>query len=167
MNIWNRSTRIAEIYGAIIALGLIVYFFIMYAAGLIHVIELRLFNLIIMLAGVYYALKQFKRTHTGKLDYFRAMTTGLATAGIAAATFSLFLFIYLKLDGNLMRSIAENEPLGQYLNPYIASFIVLLEGVFSGFMASYLLANFLSTDTYVIDRAVDHVADRLPAPDHN
>jgi hypothetical protein len=164
MNIWNRSSRIAEIYGAIIAAGLIVYFFIMYAVGLIHVIELRLLNLLIMLAGVYYAMKQFKRTHDGRLDYFRSMTTGLATAGIAAATFSLFLFIYLSLDKNLMQSIVHNEPLGRYMNPYIASFIVLLEGVFSGFMASYLLSNFMSTDTPVIDRATDNVSERFPEP---
>jgi hypothetical protein len=166
MNVWNRSTRIAEIYGAIIAAGLIVYFFVMYAAGLIHVIELRLLNIFIMLAGVYFALKQFKRTHAGRLDYFRAMTTGLSAAALGAATFSLFLFIYLSLDKNLLRSIIENEPLGQYMNPYIASFIVLLEGVFSGFMVTYLLSNFLSTDTTVIDRATDNVADRLPSPDH-
>src|SRR5689334_16589000 len=111
MNVWNRSTRIAEIYGAIIAAGLIVYFFVMYAAGLIHVIELRLLNIFVMLAGVYFALRQFKRTHAGRLDYFRAMTTGLSAAAIGAATFSLFLFIYLSLDKNLLRSIIENEPL--------------------------------------------------------
>lgn len=157
MNIWNRGTRIPEIYGAIIALGLIVYFFIMYAAGLIHVIELRLLNLFIMFAGVYFALKQFRRTHNGRLDYFSSLTTGVATAAIGASTFSLFLFIYLSVDGNLMNSIAENEPLGYHLNPYIASFIVFLEGVFSGFGVSYLLSNFASSDTPVIDRAVDRM----------
>jgi hypothetical protein len=163
MNIWNRPTRIAEIYGSIIALSLIVYFFIMYAAGLIHVIELRLLNFFILLAGVYYAMKHFKRTHEGKLDYFRALVTGVSAAAIGAATFSLFLFIYLSIDKNLMDSIAENEPLGFYLNPYIASFIVLLEGVFYGLTVSYLLSNFLSTDTPFIDRAVDRrVAERMP-----
>ena len=163
MNIWKQPTRIPEIYGAIIALGLIVYFFIMYATGLIHVVELRLLNLFIMLAGVYYAMKQFKRTHEGRLDYFRALVTGVATAAVGAATFSLFIFIYLSLDNNLMNSIAVNEPMGIYLNPYIASFAVLLEGVFSGFIVSYLLTNFLSTDTPVIDRAVDReVSEHLP-----
>ena len=158
MKIWNRGTRIPEIYGTLIALGLIIYFFVMYAAGLIHVIELRLLNLFIMLAGVWYAMKQFKRTHNGRLDYFSAMTTGVATAAIGTATFSVFLFIYLMIDKNLMNSIAENEPLGFYLNPYIGSFFVMLEGLFSGFGLAYLLSNFLSTDT----PAVDRVHDRRP-----
>jgi hypothetical protein len=155
--IWNNGTRIPEIYGALITLGLMVYFFVMYAAGLIHVIELRLFNLFIMLAGLYFAFKQLKRTHNGRLDYFSALTTGTATAAIASATFSLFLFVYLSLDHNLMNSIIEKEPQGYHMNPYISSFFVFLEGLFSGFGLSYLLTNFVTSDTPILDRAVDEM----------
>jgi hypothetical protein len=130
----------------------------MYAAGLIHVIELRLLNIAIMLAGVYFALKQFKRTHQGRLDYYKSMLTGVAAAAIGTSTFSLFLFIYMFIDGNLMQSIIDNEPLGKYMNPYIACFIVFLEGLFSGFMVTYLLTNFFASDT----PAVDNVAEKLP-----
>jgi hypothetical protein len=157
MNIWNRGTRIPEIYGAFIALGLIVYFFLCYGAGLIHVIELRLLNLFIMLAGVYGALHQFRKTHNGRLDYFTSMTTGVATAAIGSATFSLFLFLYLSIDTNLMNAIAVNEPLGYHLNPYIASFVVFLEGLFSGFGLAYLMSNFAASDSPVTDRAVDRM----------
>jgi hypothetical protein len=146
MKIWNRPDRIVEIYGTIIALGLIVYFFIMYAVGLIHVIELRLLNLFIMLTGVYYALKQYRRTHTGQLNYFRALVIGNGAAALGTATFTLFLFFYLKIDTNLMQSIRQNEPLGVSLNPYIATFAVFIEGIFSGFMCTFLLTNFIVTD---------------------
>jgi hypothetical protein len=146
MNIWNRPTRIPEIYGTLIFLGLLVYFFIMYAVGLIHVIELRIVNLFIMLGGVYAALKQFRRTHQGHLNYFRALSLGTAAAVIGTSTFSVFLFLFLKFEGNLMASIRANEPLGPYLNPYIASFMVFLEGIFSGFGLAYLLVNWVETD---------------------
>jgi hypothetical protein len=146
MNIWNRPTRIPEIYGTIIFLGLLVYFFIMYAVGLIHVIELRLVNLFIMLAGVYFAIKQYRRTHEGHINYFRALAAGTSSAVIGTSTFSLFLFFFLKFEGNLMQSIQENEALGPYLNPYIASFMVFLEGIFSGFGLTYLLVNWIETD---------------------
>ncbi|MBT1703153.1 DUF4199 domain-containing protein [Chryseosolibacter indicus] len=158
MNIWNRATRIPEIYGTIIALGLIVYFFIMYAAGLVNVIALRFLNLAIVMAGVYFALKQFKRTHNGKLDYFNALVIGCSTVLVGVATFTVFLFVYLNLDKNLMSSLAENQPLGYYLDPYIASAAVFFEGVFSNALLVYLFANFLATDT----PAVDRVADKLP-----
>lgn len=146
MSIWNRPDRIPEIYGSIIALGLIVYFFLMYAFGLVHVIELRLLNLPIMLGGVYYALKQFSRTHNGHLNYFRAMATGVTTSTIGASTFAVFLFIYLKIDHSFMQSVKENEPLGPYLNEYIATAMVLIEGVFSGLFITFLLLNWVNTD---------------------
>ena len=146
MNIWNRSTYIPEIYGTLIFLGLLIYFFIMYAAGLIHVIELRFLNLLILLAGVYYALKQYRRTHEGHMNYFRALTTGTVTAVIGTSTFSLFLFFFLKFDHTMMETVRNSQNLGRFLNPYIASFVVFYEGIFSGFGLTYLLANYMHTD---------------------
>lgn len=148
-SIWNISTRIPEIYGTLITLALIVYFFISYLAGFIHVIELRLFNLVILIAGVYFALKQYQRTHGGHMDYFHAFTTGMATVAIGTLTFSVFLLAYLFIDKQLMESIAARQPLGFYLDPYIASFMVSLEGIFSGLFVTFLFANFLGARTPV------------------
>ena len=144
-SIWNMASRIPEIYGILIALALIVYFFLMYLVGLIHVLELRMFNLIILLTGIYLALKQYQRTHRGHMDYFHAFTTGMATTAIGCLTFSVFLLIYLSVDKNLMQIIAEKQPLGFYLNAYIATFMVALEGMFSGLFVTFLLCNFLAT----------------------
>ena len=149
ISIWDRATRITEIYGTLIALALIAYFFLMYALGLIHVIELRLVNLLFLIAGVYFALRQYRRTHRGQMDYFRAFTTGMGTAAIGTLTFAVFILIYLHIDQNLMQVIAERQPLGFYLNPYIASFMVSLEGIFSGLFVTFLLTNFLAARTPV------------------
>ena len=146
LNLWNRPDWIPEIYGTLITLALIVYFFTMYAVGLVHVIELRLLNLFIMLAGIYFAMKQYRRTHDGHLNYFRALGLGVYTAVIGASTFAFFLLIYLKIDDNLMRHIIENEPMGHYLNEYIAAAVVTLEGTFSGLTMTYLLLNYVETD---------------------
>ena len=143
-SIWNISTRIPEIYGALIGIGLIAYFFISYAAGFIHIIELRLLNLVVLAAGVYYALRQYQRTRGGRMDYFHSFTTGIATATIGTMIFSVFLLAYLFIDKQLMEIIAERQPLGFYLNPYIASFMVSLEGTFSGLFVTFLLSNFLA-----------------------
>jgi hypothetical protein len=143
-SIWDRGTRIPEIYGTLMALALIGYFFLMYLLDLVHVIELRLVNIVFLLAGVYFAMKQYQRTHRGHMDYFHAFTTGMATVAIGTLTFSVFLLIYLFIDENLMQTIAEKQPLGFYLDPYIASFMVSLEGIFSGLFVTFLLSNFLA-----------------------
>jgi hypothetical protein len=143
--IFDYPHRIPEIYGSFIAAGLILYFFIAYIAGFLHVVELRLLNLVIMGAGIYMALQQYKRTHQGNLDYFRALVTGVSSAFIGTSTFVLALFVYLKIDGNLMKSIIANEPMGVYLNAYIATFAVWVEGIFSGFIMTFILINYLTS----------------------
>ena len=136
---------IGEIYGTYITLGLIIFFLVCYWTGLVHVRELRLLNFPIMLVGVYFALKQY-RTIYGNLNYFKAMTLGTYTAGIGALTFATFLFFLFLADNNLYIRVVKQEPLGEYMNMFIATSAVALEGVFAGLMATYLAVNMVETD---------------------
>lgn len=146
MGFFNNPNRIPENYGLRIAAGLIAYFLIMHAVGLGHHVELRLLNLFILVAGVFFALRKFKETHRDHLNYFRGLITGVATAAVGSLIFAFFLFVYMQLDSDMMQSIIENEPMGRYLNPYMAAFIVALEGVFSGLLVTFVLINYIQTD---------------------
>jgi hypothetical protein len=146
MRFFNDPNRIPQSYGVRIAVGLILYFVVMHFVGLSHRVELRLLNLLILVAGVYLALQKFRETHEDHLNYFRALITGVSTAAIGSFIFSIFLFIYMTVDESLMESIRQNEPMGRYMNPYIASFIVALEGLFSGLLVTFILINFVATD---------------------
>lgn len=146
MSFLNNPNRIPESYGVRIAAGLILYFVLMKVTGLAHHVELRLLNLVILIVGVYFALRKFKNTHQDHLNYFRALITGVATAAIGSLIFALFLFLYMKVDSNMMQSIVEGEPMGRYLNPYMAAFIVALEGFFSGLLVTFVLINYVNTD---------------------
>ena len=146
MNIFNNPNTIPQSYGVRIAVGLILYFLLMKVTGLSHFVELRLLNLFILVSGVYFALKKFKETHGKHLNYFLALATGVGTAAIGSVIFAFFLFIWMKLDVNMMRAIVENEPMGRYLNAYMAAFIVALEGVFSGLFVTFVLINYINTD---------------------
>jgi Protein of unknown function (DUF4199) len=142
----NSPNRIPESYGLRIAGGLIAFFLIMRIVDLGHMTELRLLNLVILAAGIYLALKKFKATHSENLNYFRGIITGVATGAVASLIFGVFLFIYMKLDVGLMKTIVENEPMGRYLNPYIVAFIVVLEGFFSGLTVTFVILNWVATD---------------------
>jgi hypothetical protein len=146
MSFFKDPNRISESYGLRIAAGLIVFFIVMKICGLAHHVELRLMNLGILAVGVYFALKRFKYTHSDNLNYFRGLVTGVATAAVGSLIFALFLFIYMKVDDSMMQSIIENDPMGRYLNAYIAAFIVALEGVFSGLLVTFVLLNWVNTD---------------------
>jgi hypothetical protein len=146
MAFYNNPNRIPENYGVRIAGGLMLYFIIMKLANLSHYPELRLLNLLILVGGIYFALKKFKKTHEDHLNYFRALVTGVATGAIGSVVFAVFLFLYMQLDPSMMETIKANEPMGRFLNPYIASFIVALEGVFSGLLVTFILINYVHTD---------------------
>ena len=146
MSVFTNPNRIPENYGLKVAAGLIAFFIFMRLIGYGNMVELRLLNLFILAFGIYYAIKKFKTTHEDNLNYFRALVTGVATGAIASAIFAGFMFIFLLVDPSLMQSIVENETMGRYLNPYMISFIVLLEGVFSGLLVTFILINYVTTD---------------------
>ncbi len=145
MSFFKNPNRIPESYGLRIAAGLIGFFLVMKLIGFSHIVELRVLNLFILMGGVYMALKRFKDSHQGTIDYLRGMITGIATSAIGSMVFALFLFIYMQIDSEMMQFIIENEPMGMYMNPYIASFIVGFEGIFSGLLATFMLMNYLNT----------------------
>jgi len=146
MSFLNDPKNIPQSYGLRIAAGLILYFVAMKAIGLSHVVELRLLNLFILIGGVYFALKRFKSAHEDHLNYFKGLVTGVASAAVGSLIFAVFLFIYLQADNSLMQHIIETEPMGRYLNPYMVSFVVALEGVFSGLLVTFILINYVETD---------------------
>jgi len=146
MSFFTDPNKIPENYGLRLAAALILYFFAMKLAGLAHVVELRLLNIFILVAAIYFALKKFKSTHQQHLNYFRGLATGVGTGAVGSVVFALFMFIYMKVDTAMMQSIIDNEPMGRHLNAYMAAFIIALEGVFSGLLASFVLINYVQTD---------------------
>ena len=146
MSLFQNPNRIAENYGLKMAGGLIAFFLLMKVVGLAHIYELRFLNVFIQIGGIYFALKKFRQTHEDHLNYFRALITGVAAGAIGAVVFALFLFIYLSVDPGFMQAIIDKEPMGRYLNPYITSFMVALEGLFAGLLFTFIIINFVDTD---------------------
>jgi hypothetical protein len=138
-----QTKRIDLYYGLLIAAGLIAFFLVMKFTGLVHVVELRVLNLFIMAAGIYQVMKRFSQTDLNQqFNYIRAFFLGVSTSIFASVLFAVFLFIYVSfIDRALMKSIIEHEPMGRYLNPYVASFIVAIEGVLSGILITFILIN--------------------------
>jgi hypothetical protein len=146
MSVFNNPNRLPEKYGIFMAIGLTVYFLIMKLAGLVHVTELRVLNVVFLVWAIYGCLKSLQKAD-GNLDYFKSMVSGVLVATIGTGVFAIFLFFYMSvLDTSLMDSIIENEPMGRFLNPYMISFIVFLEGIFSGLLFTFILSNYLQPE---------------------
>jgi len=130
-------------YGLFMTLGLIAYFLIMKLVGLVHVIELRTVNAVILVTFVWLGLKKFENQHDHEIEYLQGIGLGILTSAVGVILFSIFIFFYLQLDNDLMASIRDRETFGQYLNPYILAFVIALEGIASGFIATFIIMQYL------------------------
>jgi len=124
-------------WGIITSAILISYFLVMKFAGLVHILELRYLNAFIMLGGIWFAVREFKRKF--EFNYFSGLITGLSTGFIATTIFAVFSFLYVTvIDPAFMKAIQENDLMGQYLNQYLVPVQIFIEGATSAFLFSYI-----------------------------
>lgn len=138
---------IAVKYGLITFGGLVAYFLIMKIVGLVHVVELRSLNFIIMITGVWLAFKEYKKSHPKGLGYFDGLGLGIQTTAISVIPFALFIFFYLQLNPAFMELIKANEMFGYQLNPYLLAFLIAFEGSLSGFFIAFALMQYMKRKT--------------------
>jgi len=138
--------KTAEKYGLFTAIGLIALFFAMKLIGVLHVIELRALNCLILAGGVIMALRYFSKTKPESFTYLKGLGLGVLTGIIGSILFGLFIFIYTNfLDPEFMQTMIDNEPFGQYLNPYIAGVAVTVEGIASCLILTFIAMNYMDT----------------------
>lgn len=135
--------KIALKYGLLATVGLIVYFLIMKLLGLIYIVELRVFNFLILSYCVWRALTEFIKQTEDEMVYLRTLVLGVFTSLIATLPFAIFIFIYMNYDSAFMAHIIEYEMFGRYLNPYIISFLIFFEGMISGYFIAYVLMQYM------------------------
>ena len=136
--------KIAIRNGIFMMLALVGYFFLMKAFGLEHHLELRALNLIILFSFVYTALITYKKQNDGQLPYLAGIQLGILTSVIGAASFAVLVFLYVTvLVPEFMVEIKDKEPFGEFLNPFVVALTIVMEGAFSGFLASYASLQYL------------------------
>lgn len=146
MNSKSTVENTALKFGLFITLGLIVLFFIMKILGLVHTIELRALNLLVLGTGVVMALRSFKKNKPQSFTYLKGLGLGVLTGIFGSLFFAVFVFIYAKiLDPAFMQAIIDNEPFGIYLNAYIAAVAVAVEGIASGMILAFITMNYMDT----------------------
>ena len=134
--------RTALRYGILTAGTLVAFFFLMLAAGLIQVYELRILNILFLFAGVYMAINSYRSNPASRSNYLVGIGVGLLTSGITLLLFSTFVIVFLSSNPSFMETLKSHEYFGRYLNPYIAGVVIFLEGTISGLLVSFILMQY-------------------------
>ena len=134
---YNSIEKIGLTSGIFTFIFLGLYFLIMKMLGLVHLIEFRLLNALIMFYGCYSAVKISKK-NLENFDFLKGYGVGLLTALIASSLFAVFGFAYLQfINPSFIHDIKSNEILGIYQNKFMASAQIFIEGAASGFLFTH------------------------------
>lgn len=144
----NPPKFISLYAGLLAASGLIAYFLLMRLVGLAHILELRLFNFVILVAAVRWAMRLHAKLTERDYSYFQTLGVGCVTVSIAVGIFSVFMFIYLSVDHQMMEIVKQNSIIGNFLNPFNAALGVATEGETSGVIFSYIYLSYLARPTH-------------------
>jgi hypothetical protein len=140
--------------------GLLIYFLIMKATGLLEIIELRFLNFFILAAGVMLAVKHYRHATEGPIDYLEGFGVGFFTSCIAGLTFAFFLYIYLGVFDPGFMEYLKHTPMGQHLSPMSSAFGILIEATASGTVLTLLSLQYFrkprSTRHPIRGRGVHH-----------
>lgn len=138
----ERATTVNRVSirsGLMVLGGLLLYFFIMAAVDLLRVVELRAFNFAILISGIIYSINKVKNNRGRNFDYFEGLAAGFLTTLYAVIPFATFVFVYLwKINPGFMQYIRENLIYGNNLTPILAAHAILIEGIVSGAVASFV-----------------------------
>ncbi len=146
----NNVERIGLRYGVLMTLALVGYFLLMKAFGLAEIVELRAFNLVILASFVLISIDRYKRLKGNHMPYLRGIGVGLLTSVIGVFLFSILLLVYITiLDPSFMEAIKQNEPFGIHLTPLLVTVAILIEGIASGFIASFAIMQYYKVSHFV------------------
>ena len=126
------------VYGLVIGAALIAYFLLMKVLGLESNFYLRLFNFVILIAGVYFLLKSqimgSKRTAT----YFEGLGLGLRATIIAVIVFLVFMASYISfIDPEFIQVLRSSQIWESRVTLSQAAIGIFIEGMASAFVISF------------------------------
>ena len=126
-------------FGLLLFALMVLFFFIMKAAGAYENFNLRFINVLFHLGVTWLAIRKFYQDRPDReFNYLSGLMAGFRPVLVGIVLFAGFQMFYLSTDTHLMDIIKERAPMGDVLTPFTSSVYLLLEGVGVGLIASYL-----------------------------
>ncbi len=123
-------------------LGIVLFFFLMKLLHLEQIFELRLLNFLIVFWGVNWALKKniLENRNTSFLENF-SLALSVSVLAIVSITISAVIYLY-QIDPSFIGVLESYNIWGNKLNPQIIGFALLIEGMGSSMVCSFVLMQY-------------------------
>lgn len=135
---------IATRYGLGLALSLIAFFLIMHFIGLSQKYDFRLFNAVIHIAFIYLGIRKYFNETEGKdFNYVAGVAQGMYLSLVGVLIFAAFMTAFMVAEPQFLDLLKENKNLGKYLNPFTASVFLVVEGIATSLILSYIVTRII------------------------
>lgn len=130
--------------GLIICAALIAYFMIMNLMNMMDSPIAWIFNVIILLGGIYGAYRYYRSETKLNVDYFPGLLLGCITTCASVIPFVVYVYIFLSQSDPQPLLLLKNNILfmGEPVTPLKASAATLIEGISSGFIISFMMMQY-------------------------
>lgn len=129
--------------------GLISFFLLMFAIGLGYRTEVHLFNGVIQLFILYWAIRAYYvRNPENRVRYMAGVAQGMRASAIGIGGFTIFMTIFIAMNPQFLDTLRQNSQMGEYLTPFTASLFILVEGLMVSLIGSYILTRILLDVTF-------------------
>jgi hypothetical protein len=136
---------IALRHGVILFILLTTFFLLMALIGQSEKVWLRVFNGVIHMAVIFMAILNYRRKSEETLgNYLSGVAIGLYTSVVGAILFGVFMAIYLSFNTSLHSVLVETIPVKENLIPLAAALFIVVEGIATGLIGSYLLTRLVN-----------------------
>lgn len=136
--------KIAFKYGFLMFLALVLLFVIVHLMGLSRNYNLRVLNGFVHLAFLFLAIKNYRIAEPKSVNnYVSGVAVGMYMTVVAVLLFGISMTIYLYSDQAFFAFLKENFPYPDFFTPYIASLVIILEGVVGSLIGGYIVTRLI------------------------
>lgn len=126
-------------YGILVGIVYIVYFLLMWALGVIEIIELSFISGIFLVIGIVVAISRYKRARSGGIRYLEGFGIGATVGAVSSAVLALFLAIFLStLNTEYLASLQASALFPEGLSIFLLFVLTILYGTIPGALIAFI-----------------------------
>lgn len=131
---------IALKYGLMMFGCFTLYFLVMQALELSDNYYFRVFNILIHVVVIGFAISAYKKHYPKDFNYMSGVSVGVLTSLTGVIPFAIFILVFLFKSPDLMEALTvKADSLAPYMNPFTAALVVLVEGLAVSLIGSYTI----------------------------
>lgn len=126
-------------YGIMVGIAHIVFFLLMWALGLTHIVELSFISGLFLIIGIVVAISTFKKLKNGMIDYFQGLGIGATVGVVSSAILALFLMIFVNfLDTVYLESLQASSLFPESLSKLSLFVLTIVYGTVPGLFIAFI-----------------------------